>query len=37
MDGSAYINGFEIVTTDILTSNGVIHVIEDVLTYDGLI
>jgi transforming growth factor-beta-induced protein len=31
MDGKAYINGVEIVTTDILTSNGVIHVIEEVI------
>ena len=31
MNGVAYINGVEIVTTDILTTNGVIHVIEEVL------
>jgi transforming growth factor-beta-induced protein len=31
VDGVAFINGMEIVTTDILTTNGVIHVIEDVL------
>ena len=31
MDGKAYINGVEIVTTDILTTNGVIHVIEEVI------
>lgn len=31
MDGKAYINGVEIATTDILTSNGVIHVIGEVL------
>ncbi len=31
MDGNAYINGVQIVTTDILTTNGVIHVIEEVL------
>lgn len=31
MDGKAYINGVEIVTTDIMTSNGVIHIIEKVI------
>jgi len=31
IEGSAFINGVEIVTTDILTTNGVIHVIEEVL------
>jgi len=31
MDGKAYINDVEIITTDILTSNGVIHVIEEVI------
>jgi uncharacterized surface protein with fasciclin (FAS1) repeats len=31
MEGSAFINGIEIITTDILTTNGVIHVIEEVL------
>jgi transforming growth factor-beta-induced protein len=31
MDGKAYINGAEIVMTDILTTNGVIHVISDVI------
>ncbi len=30
-DGKAFINGIEIVITDIIGSNGVIHVIEDVL------
>ena len=30
-DGSAFINGIEIVTTDLLASNGVIHVIEEVI------
>ena len=34
MDGVAYINGIEIVTTDILTTNGVIHVISGVLLYE---
>jgi len=31
MDSMAYINGAEIVTTDILTTNGVIHVIDEVI------
>ena len=31
MDGKAYINGVEIITTDILTTNGVIHVIDGVV------
>ena len=31
MDGMAYINGAQIITTDILTSNGVIHVIDQVI------
>jgi uncharacterized surface protein with fasciclin (FAS1) repeats len=31
MDGKAYINGAEIVMTDILTTNGVIHVISEVI------
>jgi uncharacterized surface protein with fasciclin (FAS1) repeats len=31
MEGSAFINGIEIITTDILTTNGVIHIISGVL------
>jgi uncharacterized surface protein with fasciclin (FAS1) repeats len=31
MNGTAYINGIEIIVTDILTTNGVIHVISGVL------
>ena len=31
MDGKAYINGVEIVMTDIETTNGVIHVIDAVV------
>ena len=31
MNSMAYINGVEIVTTDILTTNGVIHVIDEVI------
>lgn len=30
-DGTVFVGGVQVVTTDILTSNGVIHVIEDVL------
>jgi len=31
MEGTAYINGIEIIMTDNLTTNGVIHVISGVL------
>ncbi|MGS0973295.1 MAG: fasciclin domain-containing protein [Candidatus Izemoplasmataceae bacterium] len=34
MDGKAYIDGAEIIITDILTTNGVIHVIDAVILYE---
>jgi len=32
MDGSVYVNGSKVIATDIETSNGVIHVIDTVIT-----
>lgn len=32
MDGSVYVNGAKVIATDIKTSNGVIHVIDTVIT-----
>lgn len=32
MDGSVYVNGAKVIATDIETSNGVIHVIDTVIT-----